>query len=338
MHQDLHKLADEQVGFRLQQLTARVGDLHTRVVWKSEARFPLTFTQFGDDLYVDAVASEDYRSLLGAKLVRIGGVTVHEAITLASSLISAENIYAIKALAPSVLTSGEALTFLGMSEGPRSADFQFDSGGTPMGMKLQSSKAAPSASWIKAPKRTPFHESRSGEFYWFQYLADSRALYINYSRCAEQKDVPFAAFVESIARVLDQSEVDRVVIDVRTNPGGNEAVIRPLISELKHRRSKVFVLIGRRTFSSAFGNALTIKEDLGGVLVGEPTGQKPNSFGELRSFELPHSGLKVHYSTKFWKRIGSGDPDALYPDIPVETAIAPHLEGRDLALEAALAR
>ncbi|MBL0085234.1 MAG: hypothetical protein IPP44_00735 [Ideonella sp.] len=336
LQNDLPKLDDSSIGLRLQQLTAKVGDLHTRVVWKGEARYPLSLAQFGDHMFVTAVASEEYRRLLGAKLVGIGGKSARHAMSAAMTLVSAENMYAVMALLPSVLVNGEAVAFLGMSDGPDSADFHFETGDASMAMRLRSNKSISSAAWIQGQAKTPLHASHSGEFYWSQYIADSRALYVNYSRCEERKDLPFASFAEDVGKAIDQLDLDRVVIDVRVNSGGNEAVIRPLVSELKRRQIKIFVLIGRRTFSSAFGNALTMKEQLGAVLVGEPTGQKPNAFGETRSFELPHSGLRVQYSTKFWKRFATSDPDALYPDLTVEIAIAPYMEGRDPVLEAAL--
>ena len=42
-----------------------------------------------------------------------------------------------------------------------------------------------------------------------------------------------------------------------------------------------------------FGQALSLKEKAGALLVGEPTGGKPSHFGEVKSFELPVSGLSV---------------------------------------------
>jgi len=38
--------------------------------------------------------------------------------------------------------------------------------------------------------------------------------------------------------------------------------------------------------------------DLHAILVGEPTGNKPNHYGQQQNFELPNSRLMVHYSTK----------------------------------------
>ena len=44
------------------------------------------------------------------------------------------------------------------------------------------------------------------------------------------------------------------------------------------------LLIGRATFSSAQMNAQQFRDRTKAILVGEPTGQKPNHFGEIKNF------------------------------------------------------
>lgn len=68
----------------------------------------------------------------------------------------------------------------------------------------------------------------------------------------------------------------------------------------------------------------------------EPTGQKPNAFGEIEVFTLKNSQLKVQYSTKWWTRVKGSDPEALFPDIAIETGFEPYKNGEDLVLKTAL--
>ena len=67
------------------------------------------------------------------------------------------------------------------------------------------------------------------------------------------------------------------------------------------------------------------------ILVGEPTGGKPNSYGEVRSFRLPNSGLRVMYSTKYFQMLET-DPPAVEPDITVELTAADRFGGHDPVL------
>jgi hypothetical protein len=84
-------------------------------------------------------------------------------------------------------------------------------------------------------------------------------------------------------------------------------------------------------------NAITMKTDTNSILIGEPTGGRPNGYGETRSFLLPNSGLEVQYSTRFFCNWDQGDPEGFPPDIEVVLTVDDVLAGRDAVLEAALA-
>ena len=43
------------------------------------------------------------------------------------------------------------------------------------------------------------------------------------------------------------------------------------------------------------------QNDTEAIFIGEPTGGRPNHFGEVKSFNLPNSGLSVRYSTKYFR-------------------------------------
>jgi len=121
-------------------------------------------------------------------------------------------------------------------------------------------------------------------------------------------------------------------------------VIAPLYAGLGARRKlrakgHLFVAIGPATFSSAMMNALEMKDGYGAILVGEPTGGKPNAYGEVKSFELPHSRLAIQYSTKYWERVPQvdGDPPSVLPDVAAPLSWTHWSSGRDPVVEALLA-
>jgi hypothetical protein len=70
--------------------------------------------------------------------------------------------------------------------------------------------------------------------------------------------------------------------------------------------------------------------------MGEPSAQKPNSFGEVRAFRLPFSGLEVGCSTRRY-RLVDGDPPTFEPDELVPTSFDDLYRGRDPVLERVLA-
>jgi C-terminal processing protease CtpA/Prc len=118
-------------------------------------------------------------------------------------------------------------------------------------------------------------------------------------------------------------------------------VIDPLIEGLQKRpqlsdKGRLYVLIGRGTFSSGMMAAVRFRQDLAAILVGEGSGSPPNEYGEVESFILPNSNIQIEYTTKFFRLIEDSDPQMLEPDISVQLSIADLLSGHDPVFETAL--
>jgi hypothetical protein len=177
--------------------------------------------------------------------------------------------------------------------------------------------------------------------YWFTYLDETGLLYIKYNSCREMEGKPFASFADEVLGYIDNHPVQRLVFDLRHNRGGSSALARGLISGIKdragiNRKGRLFVVVGRETFSSAILNALELTGDGNATLAGEATGGKPNHYGEVRFFKLPNSMLSVQYSTKDFS-LWPDDVASLYPDLYAEPTFADLLACRDPVLEAILA-
>ncbi|MDP8209992.1 MAG: S41 family peptidase, partial [Candidatus Stygibacter australis] len=83
---------------------------------------------------------------------------------------------------------------------------------------------------------------------------------------------------------------------------------------------KLYFLTGYGTFSSA-GDMVTIAYDNDlGIVVGEPMGQKPTSYGDILYFSLPNSGIEGSVSHKVFKRPkrSLSREKTIYPDVSVE--------------------
>lgn len=162
----------------------------------------------------------------------------------------------------------------------------------------------------------------------------------NRLRAIEQDPkLKFADFARGLFAFADTHAIDRVIIDLRFNGGGDSRLIGALKSGLKSRAalgSHVLVLVGSGTFSSALMNAIELRDELHATLVGEAPGERPNSYGEVKFFTLPNSQLHVQYCTKFFRQVKSGNPAELEPDIPAAPTLGDTLSGRDPVLEAAL--
>lgn len=124
---------------------------------------------------------------------------------------------------------------------------------------------------------------------------------------------------------------------MRFNRGGNSNQGTKFIEKLSKTKlngsGKIYVVIGRQTFSSAILNTLDFMKLTDAVFVGEGTGGRPNHYGEVKRFVLPESHLVVSYSTKYFKVI-EDDPPSIIPEIGALPAYKDFMAGTDRAMEA----
>ena len=117
-----------------------------------------------------------------------------------------------------------------------------------------------------------------------------------------------------------------------TNPLEDGFAARPALTAKGH----LYVLTDWHTFSAAMDEAAYFRKHFQAILVGEPSGNKPNHYGNADSFTLPDSRLQVLYSTQYVRKVLDADPLTLEPDIVVPCFLNDFLAGRDPVLETAL--
>jgi hypothetical protein len=329
-------MSDVDVALALQRAVATLAEAHTEVDTKlggANTYFPLRFDVFDDGVFV-VKTTPGAAAACGAKLVAIDGVPAGNAVARAETLASAENEQWRLARALAILSRAEALRFLGVTPSD-TARFTFARGE----MELRAQPASDLGSLFSpfnAGAEWPLYLQKGSSNYWFTWDAARGLLYIKYNLCADAQP-SFASMVHDVFAIADAQNVERFVVDLRNNPGGSSQVVQPLIDALRQRpslRGRLFALINRRTISSGMLAALDLRS-AGAVLVGEPTGGKPNSYGDQRSFALPSSRVTVFHSTKFFNLV-AGDPAALEPDIVVTMTSDDFFARRDPVLEAVL--
>jgi hypothetical protein len=342
LKRSLPALTDHEVIVGLMRITALPGDAHTGVrPWSRFRRLPLGFTRLSSGLFVTA-AEASLASGLGARVVAIGDRPVEELEAAAAAIVSHENEAWLRVQVPAFLAVPEVLHALGAAPDASGARVWLeDAQGARFSLNAPAVASMPALLDLTAAagRPLPLHRQRTAENYWSTLLEDSRTLYVQYNRC-QQGSEPFAAFAERMLRQLDEGRADRLVVDVRHNVGGNSEVDDPLIEGLRRRaaarqRGRLFGLIAEETFSSGMWTAVDLR-NLGAVMVGGPTGGKPNSYGDVGTFVLPNSRIEVGYSTKIFRLVEGSDPASVMPDLLVEPSIDDLREGRDPLLEAAL--
>jgi hypothetical protein len=336
------RLQDHEIVVGLMRVAALPGDSHTTVHrWSGFHRLPVRLERLADGFYVVA-AEEALREALGARLVAVGEVAAEALEAGAARLVSHDNEAWLRNQVPDLLAITEVLHVLGATPSPAGARVWLQQpAGALFALDLEARASLPALLHVTtaAGFPPPLHQQRRGENYWMTALPGSRVIYLQYNRCQNGSE-PFSAFAGRLFSLLDEGRADRLVVDVRHNGGGNSDVDDPLVNGLQGRpawraRGRVLCLIDSGTFSSAVWTAADLMR-LGAVLVGAPTGGKPNSYGNVQTLVLPNSRLQVGYSTRYFRIVEGSDPASLVPEVAVEPTIEDVRTGRDVLLEAAL--
>jgi hypothetical protein len=291
---------------------------------------------------VTAVASP-YASLLKGGVVRIGDHTVDSVWEKLSPYVSHQTESRLDQVIPAWLSFPQMLHGAGLIESESALPLTVVS---PEGRQVDeivkpwASPAEPALRSALPPEDQRPLYLRGTDFYRYEYLADSRSLYVCYRRCAEDPNRPMSGFIAEVLQVIDSRPVDRFIFDVRLNSGGNSNVAGPFIEAIARKTQekkigRTYVITGRETFSSAILNACAFQQATSALVAGEPMGDKPNHLGEVRALLLPNAGLTVYYSTSRFQTM-AGDPPTLPLDLPVSLSSQDYFSGRDPVLEAIL--
>jgi len=321
----LPELSPAGAAVALAQLVAAVGDAHTELALVGkpfDVFLPVRFVWFADG---------------------VGKCSADDALRAVCTTFASENDSWPRAKAPSKLSQPVLLAALGVVPSSNSIPIVVaGASGEDVAVTIDGSG---SGKWLVAPDPSlgepPLWLRRTNEGYWFEALGPERAVYVAYNRCAEDPARPMVGFVAEVLAALESSDAERLVIDLRHNSGGNSAVLARFVPDLAaHPRlaapGSVRVLIGPQTFSSGMRNAQDLREGARARLIGEPTGGKPNAYGEVRVFALPRSGLSVYHSTKSFHDLAA-DSSAVEPDALVPLSSADYFAGVDAALKRAIA-
>jgi hypothetical protein len=332
---------------RLVALLARNGrDGHTGV-WPLEARYlPLRVYGFADGWFV-VEAEPEQREWLGAELVSVAGVPVAQACERLAPLLTRDNEWNLRVKLAQALACADVLVGAGLGADPARVQVELARGGERRALELACRKRHLHELWggFNLPGRPDARWLTGREQAWrLEVLEPERALYVQYNevtaRAADGELV--SAFADELVRTFEEQRLARVIVDVRSNRGGNNTTFGPLIRALQtpaiNRPGVLYGLIGRETFSAA-GNFVTVLErDTEVVLVGEPTGGAPNQYGDSEAVPLPnHPNVLVQVSTRYHRFGSPGDARLTHePELPVPLRSADYFGGADPVLRAAL--
>jgi hypothetical protein len=328
------ELDDAHITAGIVRLVAAIGDAHTTVYPERHRVYPLVLEWFSDGIFVTGA---DRPWAIGKKLTGIGAHPITEVIAALRPLVSHDTEQNIRAWLPMSLIDPVRLAGTDLADADHAVFQLAAADGSVRALELRPGE--PVARTLPASR--PLYLQNPADFmYWNKYSEADHLLYLAYDECTEDAHAgPFAKLAAGTLAFADQHSVDRFVIDLRHNGGGNEAIIKPLIDGLAERpglAGRVFAIISMYTFSSANQNAMELKRRLLATLVGGTTGARSSGYGEVKRLVLPSSGLRMQYSTRYFANPGY-PTDTVEPDIPVEVTSHDWFSGHDPIMDAILA-
>jgi hypothetical protein len=351
-------LERHEVIVEMAKIVAAVGDGHTNIYPTRDPKIgfrmlPVAFTFFGDELYVRA-AHESQRSLVGARVLRLGDRDTGDAYAAVKTMIGRDNERGARYWAQYLLAMPEVLHALRITHSPDDVPLTL---ATSRGeesvvlhpfapVEIMSGDTATLFNrrdgWIDvrdlSGRPDPLWLRSDGDAFHFEHAGN--LLYVQINKVGDKADETLAHFAQRLHDEIAATKPDKVAIDLRLNRGGDGTLVIPVIraliqSESIDRKGHLFAITGPATFSAAQGFADALEKYTNVTFVGEPTGSKGNAYGDSRKITLPNSGITVRASIYYWQDWHPMDKrDATIPQIPAPLMFDTYRNNIDPALEA----
>lgn len=307
--------------------------------------YPLRLYWFADGLFVvDALAP--YEELIGLRLDAIAGHSIDEVLNAVEPLVPRDNHMQVLSHSPRLLVVAEILHGLGLIDDTVvPVEMTFNDGNAtriePVStVPLARFEAAIGGHHTHSPPADPtgplwlrnLHEPA-----WWELDTSTRTAYFAYNFTSSASPL-----VGEVKQAIEDGKIDRLVVDLRHNPGGNNGSYGSLLALVGDAAVELplgaYVAMGRATFSAA-GNFVTeVDLKTEAVLVGEDSGTSPNQYGDSVATTLEHSGLVFRVGRVPVKKSHDDDPRiTVEPDIETLLTSVDYFAGIDPVWDAILA-
>ncbi len=357
LYQTIPSLQPHEIVTGFSRIVALFQYGHTDVYFDNKIvpfrRLPVNFYAFSDSIYLQAV-TRDYPQALGAKVLKIGDMPINDVLKAIYPVVPSENDQYFKSHAsfylriPEILHAQKVIPTLTnkikftLEKDGKTFDEIFEA--------KESFKATMQYGYIKADSlwldarasdKTPLYLKDLDKIYFYEYLPESKTVYVRHSQIQDDPSEAIPAFYARLFDFIEKNDVEKLVLDVRLNGGGNNYKNKPIVTGIIkskiNQKGKLFVILGRRTFSACQNLVNELHNYTNAIFVGEPTSENINFYGDNRGVELPKSKLGVALSFAWWQDKPQWENDDwLAPNIAAEMSFKDYQTNRDPVLETAL--
>lgn len=308
-------------------------------------RFPFQLYWFSDGIYI-LRADKKYEQAVGGKITHIGKTNIEDAVEAVRPLVSYENEQGFKSNSVFYLAIPELLKTQGIAKNTdeisvsylkngktETTIFKADSNNNIFSMTGLETPAG----WSVAQKvgDLPLWQKEPTAFRYMQYLPDTKTLYVRHSVTMDDGDKTIAGFFKTMVDFIDNNNVQKLILDIRMNGGGNnnlnKAIVTSIIEARKiNEHGKFFCIIGRRTFSAAQNLVNELEKYTEVIFAGEPTSENVNFYGDTKTEILPATGLEANLSWMWWQNLAATDKrKATLPKLSVDMSFTDYYNNDD---------
>jgi hypothetical protein len=358
LHAQIPNLEPHEIKVGLTRMVSLFEYGHTQIPFSTLAKdavLAVNLYHFEDGIFIEGV-QKDNQAVLGAKLLKVGGMPVADALKAIRPVVPVENdnyfkAYGLRFLTvPSILhAQGVIPTFstditLTLEKDGKVFDHTFSS--VPLKeLSRDYGFTIPNETWISVRQqdKTPlFLKDLNEKLYFFEYLEASKTLYVRQSSVFNDEKETLQDFYKRLFAFIDSNDIEKLVYDVRLNGGGNNYNNKPLIKGIMARpeinkRGSFFYIIGRNTFSACQNLTNEIQNYTEAIMIGEPTAENKNFYGDTRPVTFPNSKMKAYLSYAWWQDMPAWEnKDWTIPNIAVTMTFDDYVRNQDPVLDAAM--
>ncbi len=347
LQESISNMKDYEVMVKLMGILAQLNDGHTQLQPGSQfltGQYPLSFIVCNDGIFVNK-APVALKRVLGKRLVKIGEVSAESVFQIVSTITPHDNQQTLMNWVPSILTFPEILEALKITPDRDRARFVFnDHRDREFILDLVPLPFEEKINWISKPgaDNLPLHLTNLKVNYWHKYLEEEQTLYVQYNKVQNAKSESIAEYFTRLSSLVDEFQLGSIILDVRHNGGGNDHLNSPVVewveSSLPKVNGKLFVIIGRGTYSAAQKLVTKLEASTEVIFIGEPTGSSPNHFGDPKNFQLPNSKLTLKISSLYHRDAPGDERKSLEPSIFIPFTSKNYFGGIDLVLKTILSK
>ncbi|MBP2658771.1 MAG: peptidase [Firmicutes bacterium] len=332
-----------RIVMEIAKIVAAVGDAHTMVALPQHNRLPFTCYWFQEGIFITSTLPK-FRDLLHHKVVKIEGLSINKVIERLSGIIAHENQSLLMSQLPEYLICADVLLGLNIADNVKSVKITLENcNNEQLEVILPTIKYSDWQLDILYEKErmseVPFYRKNKDKYFWSEFDQVKKLLYINYNNCKNMTSYTVEEFSHQLIQdIKSNKDIEKLVIDLRNNGGGNSELFKDFLKWLStferlNCQGRLFVIVGRDTFSSALLNTYYLKFNTNALFLGEPTGGKPNCYGEVKYLLLNSSGLYIRYSTKYYELIDDNSLLSFMPDVSFEVTFADYLKNLDPCID-----